>query len=118
RVADEIEARAQMREGAVVFVIVEAGTNPETGMNRHRIFGDLSGSDQVGWTAEFATFGVPEGVTPRLAVEGVYLDMKGATLTAKAFDRVLPGLGIWVVPLTVWLFAFSTMISWSYYGEQ
>ena len=23
-----------------------------------------------------------------------------------------------MVPLTVWLFAISTMISWSYYGEQ
>jgi AGCS family alanine or glycine:cation symporter len=46
------------------------------------------------------------------------VDLKGATLTAKAFDRVLPGLGAWVVPVTAWLFAFSTMLSWSYYGEQ
>ena len=29
-----------------------------------------------------------------------------------------PGLGKWLVTLAVWLFAFSTMISWSYYGEQ
>jgi AGCS family alanine or glycine:cation symporter len=26
--------------------------------------------------------------------------------------------GRWIVTLTVTLFAFSTMISWSYYGEQ
>ncbi len=51
-------------------------------------------------------------------MNGVYLDLKGATLTAKSFDRVFPGLGIWIVPLTAWLFAFSTIISWSYYGEQ
>jgi AGCS family alanine or glycine:cation symporter len=31
---------------------------------------------------------------------------------------VLPGLGVWIVPITAWLFAFSTIISWSYYGEQ
>ncbi|MBT8440775.1 MAG: alanine:cation symporter family protein, partial [Gammaproteobacteria bacterium] len=40
------------------------------------------------------------------------------TLTAKAFDTVAPGLGKWLVTLAVWLFAISTCISWSYYGEQ
>jgi AGCS family alanine or glycine:cation symporter len=117
-IADEVETQSQMREGAVVFVVVEAGLNEETGRNRHRVFGELRGSDQVGWTAEFDTFLVTPGTTPRLVVEGVYLDLKGATLTAKAFDRVIPGLGIWIVPITAWLFAFSTIISWSYYGEQ
>jgi AGCS family alanine or glycine:cation symporter len=57
-------------------------------------------------------------VTPRLAREGVYFDLVGASLTAQAFDSVLPGLGFWLVPLAAWLFAFSTIISWSYYGEQ
>jgi len=118
RVADEVEARQQMREGNVLFMVIEAGVNTETGHSRHRVFGDLSGSDAVGWTAEFDTFALPEGQTPQIAVEGVYFDLKGATLTAKSFDRVLPGLGIWVVPVTAWLFAFSTIISWSYYGEQ
>jgi AGCS family alanine or glycine:cation symporter len=118
RVADEVEAEAQMREGTVVFMIVEAGTNAETGLARHRIFGDLTGSDAVGWTADFDTFSVPQNVEPTIAVAGVYLDLKGATLTAKSFDRVFPGVGIWLVPITVWLFAFSTIISWSYYGEQ
>jgi len=118
RVADTVEASAQMREGNVVFVVIEAGINPETGGTRHRAYGRLSGSDSVGWTAVFDTFALPVGESPRIAVDGVYFDLKGATLTAKAFDRVLPGLGIWVVPLAVWLFAFSTIISWSYYGEQ
>jgi AGCS family alanine or glycine:cation symporter len=117
-IADEVEAAAQMREGAVVFLIVEAAANTETGYNRHRVFGTLTGSSDVGWTAQFEHFRAPEGVTPTIAVPGVYLDLKGATLTAKAFDRVIPGLGVWIVPLTAWLFAFSTMISWSYYGEQ
>jgi alanine or glycine:cation symporter, AGCS family len=117
-VADPVEANAQMREGAVVFAVVASGINGETGSDRQRIFGELRGSDAVGWTAEFDHFVAPAGVTPSIAVDGVYLDLKGATLTAKAFDRVIPGLGIWIVPITAWLFAFSTIISWSYYGEQ
>ena len=117
-IVDSVETASQMREGAVVFVVVNAGANGETGADRHRVFGELRGSDQVGWTAEFDSFSVAPGVTPTIAVDGVYLDFKGATLTAKAFDRVIPGLGIWIVPITAWLFAFSTIISWSYYGEQ
>ncbi|MBZ0172407.1 MAG: alanine:cation symporter family protein, partial [Phycisphaerales bacterium] len=31
---------------------------------------------------------------------------------------VTPGLGKWMVTIAAWLFALSTMISWSYYGEQ
>lgn len=42
----------------------------------------------------------------------------GAGLTAHAFDRAVPGLGKWLIVLASWLFAISTMISWSYYGEQ
>lgn len=117
-VADAVEAQAQMRQGAVVFAVIEAHQNDETGARRHRVSGELQGSELVGWTAEFDFFEVPPGTRPELAVNGVYLDLKGATLTAKAFDRVVPGLGIWIVPITVWLFAFSTIISWSYYGEQ
>ena len=50
--------------------------------------------------------------------QGIYLSYAGATLTAKAFDTVVPGLGKWLVTLAVWLFAISTMIAYSYYGEQ
>ncbi len=55
---------------------------------------------------------------PRMYDGGVYYSFQGATLTAKAFDTVAPGLGKWLVTLAAWLFAISTMISWSYYGEQ
>jgi AGCS family alanine or glycine:cation symporter len=48
----------------------------------------------------------------------MYRTYVGATLTAKAFDSVSPGLGKWLVSIAAWLFAISTMISWSYYGEQ
>lgn len=32
--------------------------------------------------------------------------------------HVIPGLGQWLVTVAVWLFALSTMISYSYYAEQ
>jgi AGCS family alanine or glycine:cation symporter len=42
----------------------------------------------------------------------------GSEMTAVAFESVMGPWGRWIVTLTVTLFAFSTMISWSYYGEQ
>lgn len=41
----------------------------------------------------------------------------GVLLTAKAFNSVIPGFGQYFVPLAVLLFAYSTLLSWSYYGE-
>ena len=56
---------------------------------------------------------------PPVAVDAdIHRDYVGAALTSHAFDRVLPGLGKWLVMIASWLFAISTMISWSYYGEQ
>ena len=45
------------------------------------------------------------------------LNGKGVELTASAFDKVIPGFSI-VLTIAVVLFAFSTMLSWSYYGLQ
>lgn len=42
---------------------------------------------------------------------------EGVELTAIAFDSVIPHFSI-VLTIAVILFAFSTMISWSYYGMQ
>lgn len=56
--------------------------------------------------------------TPVLVEPGVYLDYRGATLAAKAFDTAQPGLGKWMVTAAVWLFALSTLITYAYYGEQ
>ncbi len=42
---------------------------------------------------------------------------KGVELTATAFDSVIPHFSI-VLTIAVILFAFSTMLSWSYYGLQ
>ena len=42
---------------------------------------------------------------------------QGVELTATAFDSVIPHFSI-ILTIAVILFAFSTMISWSYYGMQ
>jgi AGCS family alanine or glycine:cation symporter len=42
---------------------------------------------------------------------------RGIAMTSWAFATVLPWFPV-VLSLTAFLFAFSTMISWSYYGEQ
>lgn len=41
----------------------------------------------------------------------------GVDLTTMAFDSVLPGFS-YILTVAIILFAFSTMISWSYYGLQ
>lgn len=45
-------------------------------------------------------------------------DANGVELTAMAFDSAIPGFGKWFVPVAVFLFAYSTLLSWSYYGER
>ena len=45
-------------------------------------------------------------------------ELGGALLTAAAFDAVLGGFGSYFIPIAVVLFAYSTLISWSYYGER
>jgi len=43
----------------------------------------------------------------------------GAALTQLAFERGLPGQwGDWIVTLGLSMFAFSTILGWSYYGEK
>ncbi|HEY5657846.1 MAG TPA: sodium:alanine symporter family protein [Myxococcota bacterium] len=43
----------------------------------------------------------------------------GAALTQLAFSRGLPGeWGGWIVSLSLAMFAFSTILGWSYYGEK
>ncbi len=42
----------------------------------------------------------------------------GAALSTKAFDTGLPGFGSWVVTFGLLVFAFTTILGWSYYGER
>ncbi len=56
-----------------------------------------------------------------LLITGVWSNTggtSGAELTAKAFETLYGTGGTYMITLVVVLFAFSSIISWSYYGEQ
>jgi AGCS family alanine or glycine:cation symporter len=103
-------------DGSKVFVIVRAHENPQTGDSRHKLFGTVSAAAGQTPAIEWSAFQSPE--RPTVDGTALFIDYQGATLTARAFDTVQDGLGKWLVTLAAWLFAVSTMISWSYYGEQ
>ena len=42
----------------------------------------------------------------------------GASLSAMAFDQMLPGVGSYVVTFGLAIFAFTTLLGWSVYGER
>ena len=42
----------------------------------------------------------------------------GASLTAAAFESSLPGVGGYIVTFGISLFAFTTLLGWSFYGEK
>jgi AGCS family alanine or glycine:cation symporter len=55
----------------------------------------------------------------RVAVgQQVHMGIDGAEMTSFAFDTSVRGFGKYIVTIAVCLFGFSTMISWSYYGEK
>ena len=55
-----------------------------------------------------------------ILVSGAWLDgLNGAPLTQEAFNRGLPGeWGGLIVTVSLAMFAFSTILGWSYYGEK
>jgi alanine or glycine:cation symporter, AGCS family len=56
-----------------------------------------------------------------LLITGVWSDTggnEGSMLTAMAFSSQFGPIGAWIVTISVVFFSFSTIISWSYYGEQ
>jgi len=105
-----------------IRIIVTADQNVRTGNRLHSITGVVR---HDGESAVIEWNELKSNTEPSFALENtdvasgsLFFDYKGATLTAKAFDTVTEGLGKWLVTLAAWLFAISTMISWSYYGEQ
>jgi len=61
------------------------------------------------------------GADPQPLVDGGgnhYKLPTGASLTAESFEYGLGRLGRWIVGIGIALFAYSTMISWSYYGDR
>ncbi len=105
----------EWRDAEPVLLIVKADENSATGQARHRISGTLAAVDD-GFVITWQDYA---GATkPEFTSDGFYKDHVGATLTAKAFDSVTPGLGKWLITIASWLFAISTIIAWGYYGAQ
>jgi AGCS family alanine or glycine:cation symporter len=111
--------------GEDVFVVVGAFENPNTGLRLHKIMGEVKTDEEgdprrIEWTP-FAAETLPTvhfDLDKNPDGTGLWVDYPGPSLTGHAFDTAIPGLGKYLVTLAAWLFALSTMISWSYYGEQ
>jgi AGCS family alanine or glycine:cation symporter len=124
RIRSTAENESGWRDGETVFMVVEADEDSNTGRDLRRITGTVRLDRETDlWEVDWGTleseikpfFRPREDGSPDL---GVYGDYAGASMTAYAFDRVFPGSGMVLVSIAAWLFAISTMISWSYYGEQ
>jgi AGCS family alanine or glycine:cation symporter len=57
------------------------------------------------------------GVYDDLQFQDYIINDKGAPLTAEAFRQAMPWFP-WILAGAVCLFAYSTLITWSYYGER
>ena len=44
--------------------------------------------------------------------------VSGASLTSMAFEVTLPGIGGYIIAIVLPLFAFTTILGWSFYGEK
>jgi AGCS family alanine or glycine:cation symporter len=54
-----------------------------------------------------------------IVLSGEYLSGEsGATLSALAFSKMLPFVGEYIVTFGLMLFAFTTLVAWSFYGEK
>lgn len=53
-------------------------------------------------------------VTGTWNIEGI----SGAAVTQMSFEQVLPGIGPYLIMISLCLFAFTTILGWCYYGER
>lgn len=54
-----------------------------------------------------------------LTIAGLYTTgAEGAALTAQSFELLLPGVGNYIVAITLLTFIFSTILGWGYFGEK
>ncbi|ANX03430.1 alanine/glycine:cation symporter family protein [Immundisolibacter cernigliae] len=54
-----------------------------------------------------------------IMVSGVWTSGEtGAVLSSAAFEAGMPGIGKYLLAVTLSLFAFTTILGWSYYGEK
>ncbi len=101
--------------GQSVFMIVKGDEHEGRGNDKHQLFGQVIEKNNqmlIDWG------NLESKSTPQIEKAEVFASLGGATLTARAFDTAADGLGKWLVTIASLMFAISTMISWSYYGEQ
>jgi alanine or glycine:cation symporter, AGCS family len=60
---------------------------------------------------------VSQGGTAMVEYAWQSTDLQASAITTAAFAQGIPG-GQWIVLAAQFLFAFTTIIGWSYYGEQ
>jgi alanine or glycine:cation symporter, AGCS family len=54
-----------------------------------------------------------------ILVSGVWRSgLTSTAVVAQAFDTAIPQVGGWMVAVCVFLFGYTTLIGWAYYGEQ
>jgi AGCS family alanine or glycine:cation symporter len=53
-----------------------------------------------------------------IILAGNWTSIEGAELTSNSFEHFLPGVGHIIVSIGLIFFAFSTLVTWSYYGEK
>lgn len=116
-VGDQLSVRLRVTDAAGTVL-----ANPANGQQRVAIMGEVVSADApLRWRTVTIDAGEwNEGAPVQVALESaeIHRSLEGATLTAMAFDRVVPGFGMLLITVASWLFAVSTMISWYYYGEQ
>ncbi len=55
-----------------------------------------------------------------IVVTGVWKnkELDGVTMTAQAFETAMPGVGSWILLFCIFIFAITTLFSYSYYGVK
>jgi len=114
----ESPSRAPAYTGEIVVsggVLRHAGLSDNDGWILDALILDEAGNAWNGslQSQDGALVDVPDG----LLWSGRALQNSSA-LTTWAFESVLGRAGSWIVTLSVFLFALSTTISWSYYGDR
>ena len=96
---DTVLGIGEWRDQEPILMVVAAGENAATEQNVHRIAGTVAATEN-GFTAQWEP--LLSDVKPNILGGGFYKDYVGATLTAKAFDSVAPGLGKWLITVASW----------------
>lgn len=122
----------QAMAGGAIGVVIQQGVarglfSNEAGMGSAPIAAAAAKTDSPGRQALVSMTGTfldtivvcsITGLT--LVISGAYADssLEGAHMTIAAFNQGLPVIGGFIVSIGLILFAYSTILGWSYYGEK